>query len=174
MKTSWRIRKILMVLVLALLVLAALLTGFWSYSKKQAARERAEWKGPALEKLARLTPTSEEVLRELDQLRSDPTPQLDFGWTHSNVLLMTNGEHIVYSFRHGANNGFVDHLFLGRGSDGRWLYSTYHFCSSMAGVRGETQPGSIDEFIAKFALREFDGHSDECLEHTWPKSDGGE
>ena len=43
---------------------------------------------------------------------------------------MTNGEYIVYAYRHGANNGFVDHLFLGHGSDGRWLYSTYHFCNS--------------------------------------------
>src|SRR4051794_36169934 len=39
---------------------------------------------------------------------------------------MTNGEFLVYSFRHGFNSGFVDYVFLAHGSNGRWYYSTYH------------------------------------------------
>ena len=127
-------------LLAAVLVLFALLGGVWWFAKARAKARaelaRAQWKGPALERLASLTVTNEEILQELHQLRT-PTPQLDFGWAHHHVLLMTNGEFIIYAFRHGANNGFVDHLFLGHGSDGRWLYSTYHFCSSM-GVLGVT------------------------------------
>ena len=46
-------------------------------------------------------------------------------------VLMTNGEHIIYECRHGANIYFPPHLFLGHCSDGRWLYSSYHFCNSM-------------------------------------------
>jgi hypothetical protein len=105
---------------------------------------------------------------QLDQLKAGPTPNVDFGWAHDHVLLMTNGEYIIYASRHGANSGFIDHLFLGRGSDGRWLYSTYHFCNSMCGIRGEDLPGSITEFATRFFAREFDGKSDECLQHTWP------
>lgn len=48
---------------------------------------------------------------------------------------MTNDEYLAYGFRHGFNSGLVDHLFLAHGSDGRWYYSTYHFCNSMAGAR---------------------------------------
>jgi len=81
---------------------------------------------------------------------------------------MTNSEYIIYAFRHGANNGFVDHLFLGHCSDGRWLYSTYHFCTMMAAVRGDEPPGSIAEFETRYSVREFDGNSDQCLKHTWP------
>jgi hypothetical protein len=80
---------------------------------------------------------------------------------------MTNGEYIIYAFWHGANSGFVDHLFLGHCSDGRWLYSTYHFCTHMAGADADP-PGSINEFETTYWAREFDGKSDVCLKHTWP------
>ncbi len=65
---------------------------------------------------------------------------------------MTNGEYIVYDYWHGANNGFVDHLFLGHSSDGRWLYSTYHFCNHMAMVVGDEPPGSNAEFAKRYAV----------------------
>jgi len=81
---------------------------------------------------------------------------------------MTNGEYLVYASRHGFNSGFVDHLFLAHGSDGRWYYSTYHFCNSMVGADVDP-PGSITEFASKYAAREFDGKSDVCLLHTWPE-----
>lgn len=84
---------------------------------------------------------------------------------------MTNGEFIVYAYRHGANNGFIDHLFLGHGSDGRSLYSNYHFCNSRAMIRADEPPASIAEFAKRYAAREFDGKSDACLQHTWPDKD---
>jgi hypothetical protein len=151
-----------------LLVVVASLAGVWWLAKHSAERERTEWKGQALERLVWLSVTNEGVLRELDELRAGPTPNIDRGWTHEHVLLMTNGEFLVYAYRHGANNGFVDHLFLGHGSDGRWLYSTYHFCNSMNMVRRDAPPGSIAEFAKRYSARQFDGKSDECLQHTWP------
>ena len=151
-----------------LLFVAGSAAGVWWIAKLQAAHARAQWKGPTLASLALLSITNELIRRELDQLKAGPTPNIDFRWAHDHVLLMTNGEYIIYASRHGANSGFVDHLFLGHGSDGRWLYSTYHFCSLMAGVRGDDPPGSITEFAKRYAAREFDGESDECLQHTWP------
>ena len=79
---------------------------------------------------------------------------------------MTNGEYIIYASRHGRNSGF-DHLFLGHGSDGRWLYSSYHFCNSMTMLNSDDDPGSITEFVKRYSAREFDGKSDECLQRTW-------
>jgi hypothetical protein len=151
-----------------LLLLVCLLGSVWWVAKVKATHARAQWKEPALERLAGLSITNEAIRRELDELKENPNPDFDLGWTHDQVLLMTNGESIIYAFRHGANNGFVDHLFLGRGSDGRWLYSTYHFCNRMAGVRGDDPPGSIAEFAERYSAREFDGKSDACLQRTWP------
>ena len=71
---------------------------------------------------------------------------------------MENDEYLIYASRHGFNSGFVDHLFLARGSDGRWLYSTYHFCSSMVGVMNDKPPSSIAEFAKSYSARSSTGH----------------
>ena len=135
--------------------------------KHRYEQARAVWKEGALRQIAQTAMTSAEVVTEIDEMRH-PTPNRDFGWTHEQVLLLTNGEFMVYAFHHGFNNGFIDHLFLAHGSDGRWYYSTYHFCNSMVAVMGDGQPGSIAEFAGRYAVREFDGKSDICLQHTWP------
>ena len=114
---SRRAVRIVARLFAALLVIVFALAGVWWVAKQTAARERAQWKRPTLERLAGLSTTNEEIRRELDELKAGPKPNIDFGWAHDQVLLMTNGECIVFAFRHGANNGFVDHLFLGHGSE---------------------------------------------------------
>jgi len=88
-------------------------------------------------------------------------------WIHDHVLLMSNGEYLIYAFRHGFNDGTIDHLFLAHGSDGKWYYSTYHFCSHMAMIRSNNTPASIADFASRYSLRVFDGKSDECLTRTW-------
>ena len=160
--------RITILLLTMLAFLIASLAAVWCLANQRARRERTRWKGPALEQLAVLSITNEVIREELDQLKAGPKPDIDFGWANDHVLLMTNGEYIIFACRHGYNNGSVDHLFLGRGSNGRWLYSTFHFCSSMVMVRGDNPPGSITEFEERYFAREFDGKSDECLKHTWP------
>lgn len=140
----------------------------WRVSLIKFERGRTDWKAGTLPRLAQLSVTNEEIRRELDALRAGPTANVDLGWTHDHVLLMTNEEYLIYASRHGFNNGSVNHLFLARGSDGRWFYSTYHFCNQMAGVGGDEPLGSIDEFAQRYSAREFDGKSDDCLQKTWP------
>ena len=147
--------------VLVAVVLAAAFRAYWW----RYEHARAVWKTAALQRLAGLS--NEAVSRELEQLKESAGAGEYRRWTGDEVVLMTNGEYIVYAFWHGSNSGFVDHLFLGRCSDGRWLYSTYHFCISMAGADADPS-GSINEFAATYSAREFDGKSDICLEHTWP------
>ena len=149
-------------LLLVLVGIAALSAGAWRLSNLSAARQRAKWKESALRQLAGLTLTNARVGSNHDELGDSHE------WVHDRILLMTNGEHIIYAYRHGRNDGSVDHLFLGHGSDGRWLYSTYHFCNSMNMIMNDDPPGSITEFANTYFAREFDGKSDECLKHTWP------
>jgi hypothetical protein len=136
--------------------------------KRKHERARAEWKVGALGRLAALSITNKEVADELAMLKGDMATPVNWGWASEHVLRMTNGEYVTYAFRHGFNSGFIDHLFLGRGSDGRWYYSTYHFCNGMVGVRSDDPPGSINQFARTYSAKEFDGQSDECLKHTWP------
>jgi len=131
--------------VVWLLAVVLTITAFWWWPRHKFQQERSRWKTTALEQLAGLSITNQMIREEFEQLKS-PTPGLNFGWTHQHVLLMTNGEYIIFEFWHGANNGAWDHLFLGHGSDGRWLYSTYHFCTSMAMLQSDKPPGSIGEF----------------------------
>jgi hypothetical protein len=81
-------------------------------------RQRAHWETTALQQLAGMSLTNEQILTELDQIKH-PTPNLNFSWAHEHVVLMTNGECLVYTFWHGANSGFVDHLLLAHGTDGK-------------------------------------------------------
>ena len=149
-------------LVLVSICLCVFVAGAWWFAKQKAAHERARWKRTAIERLAGLSPNNEEIRREIEALKTG----LKRGWTHDHVLMMKNGEHIIYAYRHGRNSSF-DHLFLGHGSDGRWLHSSYHFCNSMVMLNSDDAPGSITEFAQSYSAREFDGKSDECLQRTW-------
>ncbi len=148
------------------LLIVVLWFGFKSLIHYKYEQDRSHWKSAILPKLARESESDDEIRGELERLKSGAGEHRE--WAGDHVLLMTNGEYLIYAFRHGLNNGFVDHLFLAHSSDGRWFYSTYHFCNSMVGVRFDEPPGSINDFAAKYSAREFDGKSDEALKHTWP------
>jgi hypothetical protein len=159
-------RKVVIFVSVPLLIVAVLV-GWWAAEQYKFQRARENWKNATLRQLTETSLTNEQIRVELDQIRN-PTPNLNFGWAHDHVILMTNGQYLVYAFWHGFNSGAVDHLFLARGTDGKWYYSTYHFCSHMAGILGDDPAGSLGEFVSRYSLREFDGKSDECLKHTWP------
>lgn len=160
-------RNVVIFLSIPLIVVGLVFGGFSAVRYKHQLA-RAEWKTTALARLAGLSLTNEDVSRELETLKANRGVGEHQQWTGEHLLLMTNDEYLVYASRHGSNGGFVDHLFLAHGSDGRWFYSTYHFCGSMGGIMADDPPGSIGEFARKYSAREFDGKSDVCLQHTWP------
>lgn len=166
------VRRKLVIWLSIPIALAALLFGGWLAVRYKHQRARAQWKAAALSRLSALSLTNEDVSRELESLKWNRGVREHQEWAGDQVVLMTNNEFLVYASRHGRNSGFVDHLFLAHGSDGRWYYSTYHFCNSMAGARFEDPPGSIAEFASRYAAREFDGKSDGCLQRTWPEKSG--
>src|SRR5207253_303219 len=105
--------------------------------------DRTTWKSAALGQLAGLSITNERISAQIKALKASTIHEGYRDWVGDDVLLMTNGDFLIYAFRHGFNNGFVDHLFLAHTSDGRWLYSTYHFCNRMGALVAEDPPGSI-------------------------------
>lgn len=159
--------KIVIILLCGLLLVALLFVGWTTIVRYRFKHTRANWKTTTLRQLAEMSVTNQVILTELDQIRH-PTPNLDFGWAHDHVILMTNGEYLVYAFWHGFNSGPIDHLFLAHGTDGKWYYSTYHFCNRLALLGIDPPAVSIAEFAKRYSVVEFDGKSDECLKRTWP------
>ena len=128
---------------------------------------RAAWKAKTLPQLATLSISNDMIRQQLEFLQSDAAKTNAFPhWISEQVLLMTNGQYLIYAYRHGTHSGFPPHLFLARGSDDRWYYSSYHFCRNMTMLSGDDQPGSITEFASLYGAKEFDGKSDECLKQT--------
>ena len=100
---------------------------------------------------------------------------LEEGWLSDKIILTGSGEWLVYrSHCSKARPHNVKDIFLAKGSDGKWYYSTFHFCVGMVVLRGEPQPPDLKMFVHEYNLREFDGQSDECLKETksWPASWG--
>lgn len=100
---------------------------------------------------------------------------LEEGWLTDKIILTGSGEWLVYmSHCSKAKPHNVKDIFLAKGSDGKWYYSTFHFCVGMVGLRGEqeTRPPDLKMFVHEYNLHEFDGKSDECLKETktWPAS----
>lgn len=162
-------RKLLLAIFAIPVLLAALYFGGREMVRHQQLRERAAWKTETLPRLAALSFTNAEIRADLDAFKQGTSLSPNHGWAQDHVLVMTNGTYLIYASRHGFNNGFVDHLFLAHSSDNRWFYSTYHFCNQMAALVNDDPPGSIAEFAKTYSAREFDGKSDECLKHTWPR-----
>jgi hypothetical protein len=152
--------KLLKALFITILSIAFILFAIWFSARRITEQKRTAWKGPALQRLTKLSITNEPIHTELQKLKTSSE------WTSDHVLLMANGEYIIYEYRHGRNGYFPPHLFLGRASNGQWLYSSFHFCNNMNMIAFEPQPKSIADFAKKYFARPFDGKSDVCLKLT--------
>ena len=135
---------------------------------------RRAWKERAVPEIARLAGDPAWLAREKAALRSpgsgDKSRVIAPGWLSERMILMKSGEWLVYrshcSKRPPHN---VKDIFIARGSDGKWYYSTCHFCVGMITLVMEQDgepPADIASFARKYHLREFDGKSDECLRET--------
>lgn len=139
------------------------------------ATPRREWKDRALAEITRRSNDSAWLASEIAGLKARTTKdQTDSDrWLSPQLILMTNGEWIAYANVCSKEDRHIHDLFLGRASDGKWYYSTFHFCIQMLvlkmGMIEEGEPGSVAKFAENYYLKAFDGHSDECLQMTWPK-----
>ena len=92
-------------------------------------------------------------------------------WIGDGVLVMRNGDWIACESICRKENSRIHDLFIGRGSDGKWYYSTFHFCSGKIVLHAEEQAESLARFADAYWLVPFDGRSDDGLGATWT---GGE
>jgi hypothetical protein len=152
-------------LCVAALGLAVLMGG-----ERLNSKARKEWKEKATAEIAQQTSDSARVCKEIESLKTKSSGESGWArWISEDIILMTNGEWMAYRNTCAKEEGRIPDLFIGRGSNGKWYYSTYHFCIGMIVLKTMSdQPESLTKFRSDGYLREFDGHSDECLRKTWP------
>jgi hypothetical protein len=94
------------------------------------------------------------------------------GWVGDELLVMKNGDWVICQnvCTKEQNTAVRTDLFIGRGSDGKWYYSTFHFCVGKCVLQMERQPDSLAHFVDGYWLAPFDGKSDDSLKTTWDAS----
>jgi hypothetical protein len=139
-------------------------------SDRRHASARKEWKSKAIPEIATKFGDSNWLASETRTLNAKGVAGTsDSGnWISDHLLLMKNGEWIVYASKCSKEDSRIHDIFIGRGSDGKWYFSTYHFCIGMVALMGDERPESLAKFVAVYYLSKFDGRSDDCLNRTWP------
>lgn len=142
----------------------------WSRPDPLHSVARREWKERSLREIsARLSGpgwTTNEITR-LKAIKTDDPDSYE-NWLSTDLILLQNGEWLAFKNVCRKEDGHIHDLFLAKASDGKWYYSTYHFCKDMISLKMELQPKDLSSFISYFSLKTFDGKSDVCLEQTWP------
>jgi hypothetical protein len=134
------------------------------------SKARRQWKDNAIVQIAKQTSDSAAISKEIEAMKTTPPESEWDTWISKDLIVTTNGEWIAYRNVCQKEEERIPDLFLGLGSDGRWYYSTFHFCVRMMNLKDVVgQPNSLTDFSRRCHLREFDGHSDECLKDTRPK-----
>jgi hypothetical protein len=132
---------------------------------------RKSWKEKAIAEINGRLADPKWLADEIEKVKAQTRADVDYGWYSDEIILMENSEWLAYRSHCGKRPPHhIADIFLARGSDGKWYYSTFHFCVGMCVLRMEQngQPTALAKFARKFFLREFDGKSDECLKETWP------
>jgi len=134
------------------------------------SKARKEWKHNAIREISVRVGDIQQVEAEVLEMREkvDQAGGDSEAWFSDHLIVAANGDWIVFSSKCSKEDRRIHDIFLGRASDGKWYYSTYHFCIGMLTLRMEEQPADLVAFVNTYFLREFDGQSDECLSKTWP------
>lgn len=160
-----------------LLTIAAVLLVLWVIAAvvvatrfAPSAGARKAWKEKSIAEISSRISDSAWVSNELARVRARGTndPGDSDGWLSERLIVMRNGDWLAYANICQKENRRIEDMFVARGSDGRWYYSTFHFCKGMIVLRMEEQAEDLPAFARADYLRSFDGHSDQCLQKTWP------
>jgi len=157
-------------ILLGFLLLFAIGTAYFLHRDPLISEQRIAWKNTALADISNNLGNSSWLSSESNHLHGIAArmPDDPSGWVSKNLILMKNGDWLIFeSISHKEKPRIYD-LFLAKGSDGQWYYSTYHFCKNNVVLQMENQSGSLPEFVKNYSLQPFDGQSNECLKKTWP------
>jgi hypothetical protein len=167
-----RRHRTLVVAAVAILVLGAMSVACVVTRPSDLLRSdaRRQWKDRAIAAIDRRLDDKQWLTEKLAGLKSTAaTKPLQGGWVGDELLLAKNGDWIICQniCAKDQHTSVRKDLFIGRGSDGKWYYSTFHFCVAKCTLLMERQPDTLAQFADAYWLVPFDPKSDECLNVTW-------
>ena len=151
---------------LALIVTLAIA---WFPFDISGSRGRREFKERAIAQIERRWNDKAWLEAEIARIKAK-AGRHEGNWFSDELLLAKNGEWMVCQSvcPKEQNTTVKKDLFIGRGSDGKWYYSSFHFCVGKCVLEMEGwQPESLNEFVVAYCLEPFDGRSDDCFKPTW-------
>jgi hypothetical protein len=155
-------RLVVIVLLLAILIVLALLPGYrW---RARAEQYRTEQIKDSIAHVQELSGNKQWIDKQHEQVKTTRE------WLSDNFMLMRNGEWLVYQNRCSKEDSKAPvrlNLFIGKGSDGKWYCSTWHFCVGMLNLRMDGQPESLAVFQIAYYAEPFDSTAKNCPKDTW-------
>lgn len=163
-------RRTWVILALAVAVPAGVALRLLRNDSLSSAARKA-WRDQAVASIAQKAGDAAWVKAETERIRSEPSFYDDEKpeWMSRDLMLLSDGSWLVHANICSKEDPKVRDLYLARGSDGRWYFSTMHFCMGMLVAHAQGQPSSIQDFMDAYYVRTFDGTPDDCLEATVPK-----
>ncbi len=167
MKRRWFLGLLTLTIIAACLALPV----WWKSHQKHQAR--LAWKESAIPEINRYADDSAWVRREIFTLTNESATEenqiIEEPWLSDRMMLMNSGEWLVYrSHCHKEEPRNVEDICIAKASNGRWYYTTCHFCVRMLALTmlQHEPPPDLGSFLKRYQFREFDGHSNECLKTT--------
>lgn len=162
-------RRRRMVGLFLLCVAAIVAATAWSQSDPLHAKVRRQWKDQAIAKIRQRLSDKTWLDTEISRTTAAAVKSPYNGWVGDELLVTKNGEWIVCQnvCTKEEHTPVRRDLYVGRGSDGKWYYSTFHFCVGRIVLQMERQPDTLAQFVDGYWLKPFDGNSDESLNQTW-------
>ena len=159
-------------LITSLAVLTLLGLGLW-YFKGNSVAAIHDWKNQVIAKIeARVADgtwlEAERKKLEAELVQSEKNSN-GAGWVGDELLITKNGEWMICQSVASKENrfGIWQDVFIGRGSDNKWYYSSFHFCVGKCGIMGDPTVENLADLVEAYWMVPFDGKSDDCLKPTW-------
>jgi len=135
--------------------------------------DRMRWKARSIAEIEAVVGAKAELASSISRLESKRKPDEEQGnaeawWISDDLMLMKSGEWLAYRYSCCHDSPLLSDHFIAKASDGKWYFSSFHFCNGMLGLLMDLQrqPKSLALFLKAFNFREFDGSSNACLDST--------
>src|SRR5262249_53013344 len=125
-----RKKRRILIIAVALAAIGSLVATLPWMTRQYLQAQRRHWKNDAIPAIANLAENKSWREKEIELLTklAENEHVIEKGWLTDNLILMESGEWLVYrSHCSKAKPHTVNDIFLAKGSDGKWYYSTFHF-----------------------------------------------
>lgn len=154
-------------LIIAAIVIAIIVGAFFSLPIiiREVVMKPAqmEWRRNAISLIEEIFNDPAKMEEERKNMQSGMGGDDSFLAEH--LILMQNGEWIVYSAECHKKDRRIRDIFIGKASDGKWYYTNYHFCIGMINLM--SQPETFADFTNEYSVCEFDGDPKNTFGDTW-------